>query len=279
MWKEHFKNLLGKSPKVTDKPITKIINDLQDIKQGQFTQELNVVLTQIKNRKAAGLDEIPQEVCKTRKFDDLLLCFCNDVYNLNTIKRWTKGCIPLFSKKGDLRITKNYWDITFTSMAAKIYNALLLNHIEPEIKKILWKNQNGFCRNQSTTSQILTVCQILVVCEKKLEATLLFINSSKAFDSIHRGKIKQILLVFGLPKETITAIMMLYKNTEVKIHSPPGDADIVVGVLQRDTWATYLFIICLDYILQKLIALMKENGFTLKKVRSRWYCLPTPPLG
>ena len=52
MWKEHFKNLLGKSSKATDKPITKIINYQQHIKQGYFTQEeLIVVLTKIKNKK------------------------------------------------------------------------------------------------------------------------------------------------------------------------------------------------------------------------------------
>ena len=45
LWKEHFKNLLGKSPKVTDKPITKIINNQLDIKLGQFTQELNIEVT------------------------------------------------------------------------------------------------------------------------------------------------------------------------------------------------------------------------------------------
>ena len=38
-----------------------------------------------------------------------------------------------------------------------LYNALLHNCIEPKIKKILRKNQNGFQRNQSTTLQILTV--------------------------------------------------------------------------------------------------------------------------
>ena len=74
MWKEHFKNLIGKPPNVNDKPITKIIDNQLDIKLGQFMQdELDVVLTKIKNRKAADLDEIPPEVWKTRKFDDLLL--------------------------------------------------------------------------------------------------------------------------------------------------------------------------------------------------------------
>ena len=73
LWKEHFKNLLGKSLKVTDKPITE--NGYQhDIKLEHFTQgELFVILTKIKNRKAAHLDEKPIEVWQTRKFDDLLL--------------------------------------------------------------------------------------------------------------------------------------------------------------------------------------------------------------
>ena len=120
-------------------------------------EELNIVLRKINNRKAAGLDEIPPEVWKTRKFNNILLRFCNAVYNQNTIDSWTKGCILPFPKEADLRIAKNYQGITFTSIAAKIYNALLLNCIEPKIEKIFRKNQNGFRRNQSTTSQILDV--------------------------------------------------------------------------------------------------------------------------
>ena len=65
-----------------------------------------------------------------------------------------------FPKKGDLGIAKNYRDITLISIAAKIYNALLRNRIEPKIDKILWKNQNGFWSNRSTTSQILTIRRI-----------------------------------------------------------------------------------------------------------------------
>ena len=44
----------------------------------------------------------------------------------------------------DLRIAKDYLGINLMSIAAKIYNALLRNHIEPKIEKILRKNQNTF---------------------------------------------------------------------------------------------------------------------------------------
>ena len=228
-----FDNLLGKPPKVTYEPITRIISKQLDIKLGQFMQEeLDSVLRKIENRKAAGLDEIPPELWKTRGFDDILLRHCNSVYNQNTIDRWTKGCILPFFKKGDLELAKNYQGITHTSIAAKIYNALLCNRIERKTDNILRKNQNSFRRNRSTTWQILTIHRILEgIRAKNLEATILFVNFTKDLDSIHRGKMEQILLAYGLPKETVAAIMILYRNTKVKVHSPDGDIDYF------DRWA------------------------------------------
>ena len=146
-----------------------------------------------------------------------------------------KGCILPFTKKSNLGLAKNYRGITLTSIAAKIYNALLCNRIEPKIDNILRKNQNGFRRNRSTTSQILTIRRILEgVRAKDLQATIVFVDFTKAFDSIHRGKMEQIFLAYCLPEETVAAIMMLYRNTKVKVLFPDGDTDyfdIVAGVL------------------------------------------------
>ena len=85
---------------------------------------------------------------------------------------------------------------------------------------------------------------------------------------------EQILQAFGQPKETIAAITILYRNTKVKVRSPDGDTeyfDIVAGVLQRETLAPYLFIICLDNVLRTSIDKIRENGFGLTKKRSRRY--------
>ena len=74
-----------------------------------------------------------------------------------------------FPKKGDQVLAQNYQGITLTSIAAKIHNALLRNRIEPKIKNILRNNQNGFRRNRVTTSQILTIRQILEVVRPKIQ--------------------------------------------------------------------------------------------------------------
>ena len=60
----------------------------------------------------------------------------------------------------------------------------------------------------------------------------------------------------------------------MKVHLLDGDTeyfDIVAEVLQGDTLATYLFIICLDYVLRTSIDKIRENGFELTKKRSRKY--------
>ena len=68
--------------------------------------------------------------------------------------------------------------------------------------------------------------------QNKLEATIIFVDFSKAFDSIHKGKMEQILHAYSLPN---------------------------------------LFIICLEYMLRTSIDLMKDNGFKQAMERSRRY--------
>ena len=74
---------------------------------------------------------------------------------------------------------------------------------------------------------------------------------------------EQILLDNGLPKETVTKIMILYKNTKVKVHSTDGDTDyfdIVTGVLKGETLAPCLIIICLDDMLNESKLLQAAKG-------------------
>ena len=67
---------------------------------------------------------------------------------------------------------------------------------------------------------------------------------------------------------------MLYRSTKVKVRFPDGNTeyfDIVPGVLQGDTLATYLFIFCLDNVLRTYIDKMNDQGFNFTKERSRRY--------
>ena len=80
--------------------------------------------------------------------------------------------------------------------------------------------------------------------------------------------------VMGSIGECHLWVHLCYRNAKVKVRSPDGDTeyfDIVAGVLQGDTLAPYLFIICLDYVLRTSIDKIRENGFELTKKRRRRY--------
>ena len=87
---------------------------------------------------------------------------------------------------------------------------------------------------------------------EKISRQYLFIDFSKALDSIHREKMEQILPACSLTKEIATAVMMLYKNTRTVVCLPDSETDffdIIARFLQGDTLTPFLFIICLDYVL------------------------------
>jgi len=88
-------------------------------------------------KKAAAIDNNRQHLKHGMHANEILLSFCNSVYNKEQFKSWTEGCILPFLKKRE-----DYRGITLPSIAGKVYISLLLNRIQPKIEKILRKNQN-----------------------------------------------------------------------------------------------------------------------------------------
>ena len=114
------------------------------------------------------------------------------MYKQNTTEKWIKGCILPFPKKGDIGITKNYRGITFTAIVAKVFNALLFNRSWPEVQKFHGKNQNGF---REINPQLSNYSSNLPrnICKEyfqRISMQHLFVDFSKTFDSIHKGKME-----------------------------------------------------------------------------------------
>ena len=277
-WLLHFKSLLGNPPKLNDQPLPKIkISDELNIDTNQFTlEELKVVIKSFSNNKSPGLDNIPTILWKDPIFHDLLLDLCNHTLLYHTSPTsWLKGGIIPAPKKGDLTSAANYRGITLIPIAAKIFNKLILNRIVPALDHLLCKNQNGFRRGRSTIAQILSIRRILEEMRRlNKEITLCFVDFRKAFDSISREVMFEILPLYGIPSLLVEAIKSLYINTSAIIISPDGETesfDISAGVLQGDTLAPFLFIVVLDYVLRLSLDSMNEKGVKTKPRQSRRY--------
>ena len=111
--------------------------------------------------------------------------------------------------------------------------------------------------------QILTLhCVIEEVKEHNLSAILTFVDFKKAFDSINRDKMFNVLLAYGILSQIIEGIKGLYLDTMAQVVTKDGNTNffpIIAGVQQCETLAPYLFIIILDYVMR--IALAKDDNF------------------
>jgi hypothetical protein len=99
----------------------------------------------------------------------------------------------------------NYRVISLLSTAYKILFDILLARLTPYASEVIGDHQRGFRLNTSITDQIFYIRQIL---EKKwwYNGTVhqLFIDFKKAYDSVKREVLYNILLEFGIPKKPVS---------------------------------------------------------------------------
>ena len=275
-WFLHFKNLLGNEPQVDEEQTFEVRPVLQrmEIPDGVFTiEEYTEVKKAIQCGKACGPDGIPPEVLKFCDLDNIMLGFMNQLFFSEKPAQWSEINLKPLPKSGNLCLTDNYRGIALSSIAAKMANRLILNRIRPKIDPLLRPNQNGFRPGRSTTSHILALRRIIEgVKEFNLQAVLIFVDFKKAFDSIHRTRMFEILKAYDIPERLIKAIGLMYADTRAKVITPDGETqffDIVAGVLQGDTLAPFLFAIVLDYVMRQALVGKEHLGLHLDKKRSR----------
>ena len=201
------------------------------------------------------VDEIPADLLKCPELENIPLNILNKAYTSQTpCKEWLAQLIIPVHKKGSLSECNNYRGIALMSITAKLFNRLLLNRLK-SIDPFLRKNQNGFRTNRSTTQQILAIRRLFETVKAYQDQRLLavFIDFSKAFDSINWIVMGKILALYCIPHEIISLIMMMYRGSAAIVKTEDGQSTPIplsVGVLQGDTLAPYLFIIMVDYVMR-----------------------------
>ena len=270
-WSKHFQSLLGKEARLPEDytlPSVQVSEQL-NIATSPFTlSELSAVVKQLKSSKAFGPDNIPALLWKDPHFSTILLNLCNHTFStLTPPKIWRTSQIIPVPKKGDLSLANNYRGISLMSIAAKIYNKLLLNRLIPVVEPILRKNQNGFRRGRSTLSQILCLRRLIEESNmSKIDLALVFVDFSKAFDSVDRSKMFEILRLYGIPEGIIAAIKVMYTDNSSTVMTTDGETQAfptLAGILQGDTLAPFLFIMVVDYIMRVSVDTITEKGYLL----------------
>ena len=159
------------------------------------------------------------------------------------------------------------------SIAAKVYNKILLNRIRPHVDPLLRSNQAGFRPGRSCAQQIHILRRVMEgFNEYQLPLTVTFVDFKKAFDSINRSVMFAVLRHYGIPQTLVNAIQVLYSNSSSAVMVDGGISepfDVTTGVLQGDVLAPFLFIILVDYLLDK--ASGPDSGVVTCPRQSRRY--------
>jgi hypothetical protein len=169
--------------------------------------KVEITTGKLKSYKDPGTDKILAELIKagSETYSEIHRLICS-IWNKEELpQQWKESIIVPIYKKGDK--TNNYRRISLLSTAYKILSNILLARLIPYVSEIIGDHQRGFHHNRSTMDQIFYFRQIL---EKKWEyygtVHQLFIDFMKAYDSVKREVLYNILLEFGIPKKLVRLI-------------------------------------------------------------------------
>ena len=129
---------------------------------------------------------------------------------------------------------------------------MLISRIKKGVDNILRKEQAGFRENRSTIDQIYTLRNILEQVHE-WNATLYthFIVFEKAFDSVHRESLWNIMTIYGIPEELISLTKAMYNNFECAVVEEGETTEwfqVQSGVKQGCTMSGFLLISCYHLI-------------------------------
>ena len=259
-WAEHFKEVLNCDPPETIVPAPDTqVDEIGEISTDLIRKdEIKSALKRLKNGKAPGIDNIPGELLKVdpeNTVNELDTLF-NAIWEREEIPAdWTKGTISKLAKKGDLSDCKNWRGITLLSVTSKIFGKIVVERLKNGVDVRLRKEQAAYRRGRSTSEHIFVLRNIV---EQALEwqapLYLNFVDFRRAFDSIHRESLWNIMKWYGIPDKFIQIIKLLHSSTQCCVSDGGCNSEwfsVDTGVKQGCVMAGFLFLLVIDYTMRK----------------------------
>ncbi|KAJ4432787.1 hypothetical protein ANN_21426 [Periplaneta americana] len=221
--------------------------------------EVEIAIENLKKYKSPGIDQIPAELIQEGGS-----ALYSEIYKLVLAiwekeivpEQWKESIIVPIFKKGDKTNCGNFRGISLLLTSYKILSNILLRRLTPYVDEIIEDHQCGFRRNRSTIDQIFCIRQIM---EKKWEykgtVHQLFIDFKKAYDSVKREVLYDILIEFGIPKKLVRLIKMCLSETYSRVRIDQFLSDpfpIHCGLKQGDALSPLLFNFALEYAIRKV---------------------------
>ena len=267
---------------------TRMINELaegnSDIMEDPIISEKEFVdtINNMKNGKATGVDNIPAELMKALIKDSkvreyLLTCF-NRALVEEVHKDWLVSRTTMIPKNNKPKILEHR-PIAVTVNSNKIVCTILRQKIEDflEEKGIKYENQFGFTEGGRVEHCMFMIDYITNMSYNKRGRRgkplyLAFIDFKKAYDSIDRKKLIEVLIDYKINPLIIDLIVQMYKNdsTVIKLGSLNEKVEVTSGIRQGCCISTLLFKLVTFKIIEELrkekvykVGVFKDNSIWL----------------
>ncbi|VDO57178.1 unnamed protein product [Schistosoma margrebowiei] len=149
---------------------------------------------------------------------------------------------------------ENYRGITLLSIPGKVFNRVLLNLMKNAVDAQLRDQQAGFRKDRSCTDQIATLRFIV---EQSIEWNsslyINFIDYEKAFDSVDRRTLWNLLRHYGVPEKIVNIIRNSYDRLQCKVVHGGQLTDafqVRTGLRQGCLLSPFLFLLVVDWIMK-----------------------------
>ena len=257
-WVEHFKEVLNRPlPNNIANP-EPAQNDLNIRVDVPSQSEVRKAIETMKPNKAPGIDQIQAEILKadletsTKYLTEMFVA----IWDKEVIPDdWCKGVITKLPKKGDLSICDNWRGITLLPQPSKVFCKVLLSRIDEEIDEILREEQAGFRKFRGCADQIFALRNIIEqATEYQKPLFINFVDFKKAFDSICRDAIWNILRSYGIPEKIVRLIKLFYTKFEccIDLNTELSDwFEVNTGVRQGCIISPILFLITIDWVMRQ----------------------------
>ena len=131
---------------------------------------------------------------------------------------WRCGLIIRLTKKGNFMECGNWRGITLLPVAAKVLGKVIITRIRDTVDIRLRQEQAGFRRGRGTIEQIFIMRNIIEqVIERNANLYVCFVNFEKAFDSINRGILWEIMREYCIPSKLITMVKAMCEQSKCAV--------------------------------------------------------------
>jgi len=227
-----------------------------EISQVQFSQsDVYKCLRNLNARSSGGPDNIPPmflKNCASALAAPLASLFQTSFRTGFLPDIWKMAFVTPIFKKGDASQPSNYRPISLTCTCCKVMESIIKTSMLAYLSEhnIISRQQHGFLAKHSTSTNLLECIQDWVVkLDSKAPVDVVYVDFSRAFDSVVHSKLLSKLHVMGISGsllDWIGSFLTSRKQCTVVDHCTSKISDVNSGVIQGSCLGPILFLLFIN---------------------------------